>query len=220
MCAHRIVTILALAAALSAGEATPLPAAAQAALQRYEAAVEAAKRQLVLELTKAQDAETRRGNLDGALAIRQTIERLSPPTAGLPAEQGGDRARELIARLPTMTEAEWKALPGDTYALGPNDTVPTRITLADGERWALLPCPTDRWTAETGESFDFRGLTSKPNWAGTTFPAYALCWTAGEGTRSNGLIVSGLGRLTLLANIIKPQPGRGGSIRVKLARLP
>ncbi len=83
----KIVLILAISAICFAGEA--LPASTANAVKAYDAEMakakaeydkrdEAARKVLVVALKKAQDAETKAGNLEGALAIKKRIEELTP----------------------------------------------------------------------------------------------------------------------------------------------
>jgi len=87
----KIALILAISAICFAGEA--LPASTANAVKAYDAEMakakaeydkrdEAAKKVLVVALKKSQDAETKAGNLEGALAIKKRIEELTPNLLG------------------------------------------------------------------------------------------------------------------------------------------
>ncbi len=91
----------------------PLPVSAQKAVSDAEAEVERARKRfeaeenairvkLVAELQKLLEAETRKGNLDNAIAIRDQIERLKQ------AERKTDANPSLVAARKILVGGKWR----------------------------------------------------------------------------------------------------------------
>ncbi len=68
-----------------------LPPDAKQAIASYDAAVAKAKADVIAKLQKAQETATKRGDLDGAMAIKARIADLDPSTKGSSAPTPGHR---------------------------------------------------------------------------------------------------------------------------------
>lgn len=97
----RSITVWLACLALAAGEAAPLPAttqklvddaaaAAEKAKQAYDQAVAKEQTRLVAALLKEQERETKKGNLDGALAIKALIAEVQGGLLQKRADASGD----------------------------------------------------------------------------------------------------------------------------------
>lgn len=210
--ARILLNVLIPAVCLVAGEPAPLPATAESAIKRYEAAAEAARRQCVLELTRAQDAETRRGNLDGALAIRRTIERLSEttPAAGRAGESITKAQAAQLAGAP-LTVEQWERAPGRVISVTAAAKTPAGVELATGDAYTVLVHPADQWGgggSKGTQTCDYRGYSGNgQGWM-------SLQATVG-GVPASLPAITGAGELVLFAFDERPADNTG-SVRVKV----
>ncbi|CAK0745259.1 exported hypothetical protein [Azospirillaceae bacterium] len=107
----KIALILAISAICFAAD--QLPASTAGAVKAYDAEMakakaefdkrdDAAKKVLVVALKKVQDAETKAGNLEGALAIKKRIDELSPKSGDLLGDKV-DIAKLIIGKWDVST---------------------------------------------------------------------------------------------------------------------
>ncbi|MBA3684236.1 MAG: hypothetical protein H0W72_03240 [Planctomycetes bacterium] len=201
------------------------------------------KERLIATLNKEKEAETRKGNLEAALAIKAKIEELAasrdlttilePETDllgnPLTAVDSLDKPRNLIAdaaaeelaeHLPKLTAAEWDKLGGMAATVDSRTgTVDTGVLLKDKDQVVVVPHPADPWTLGSGP------MDSKPmTWQGDVHkdPGGRLRWgclyvTLGEDSHPCGLI-EGPGKLVLKCNDSGVHDNQG-RIRVKILKV-
>lgn len=165
-----------------------LPVAAKQAIERHDKAVDAAKKAYDAALAKAAadarkdlekilDTETRAGRLESALAVKARMELLAQPGgAGTAAPAAAPAATPASTELPkayqalvekvqsgTLTEAEWKGLPGQKLPVDSKKVLDTGIMVKKGEVYLVVPNPGDKWFgSDTMPALDYRGdLTGK-----------------------------------------------------------
>jgi hypothetical protein len=176
-----------------------------------EKAIEKKAALLANALQKAQDTATKKGDLDGAMAIKAKIAALG--VKGGSTAPVADAAR-LVHAVPRMTGKEWDEIPGEPIVvLATKASTDTSITLSADDTYVLVPNPVDQWTCGPADKY------TKVRWdAGEQH----LCWKVGNGammstTEKDGLIVRGEGALVLMgadANC----GDNWGSVRVKIVR--
>lgn len=108
--------------ALTAGEAAPLPASTQKlvddasaaagkAKQAYEQAVAKEQAKLAAALLKEQERETKKGNLDGALAIKALITEVQGGLLQKQTDASGDLLGDPVPATTTTTKGSMTASP-------------------------------------------------------------------------------------------------------------
>ena len=157
----------------------------------------------------------------------------TPPSSA--AASGGmtvKAAKELVAGMDKLSEADWRKLPGSvvTVHADPGKACDTATELAAGDVVLLVPHPRDEWTPLSGriEECDFRGLrgtVARPRLRIGPIAPMALCAAVGGGFPSpveGNFLVTGQGKLDLSPGLravrlegAKPR----GSIRVKVIRV-
>jgi hypothetical protein len=157
--------------------ASRLPASAQALVDGYQAAsariagkaqqeIAKEREHLLAVLQQEKDAETGRGNLAAALAIKAKIEALTSgrDQASLNVQLAGEDVREALAApnnaipleraqaiagaLDHLTEADWDRLGGLGFVVDSHSVtgaVETGVALKEGERLLVVPNPNDKW---------------------------------------------------------------------------
>ncbi len=156
----RFITLLALAlliAPFTHAAESKLPADATKLVEAFdtdaakiradaEKAVDKRAAELTAKLQKAQDAAMKRGDLDGANAIKAAIEKAAPNAV---SKSGGSEIADpsqLLHAIPRMNAKEWDALPGtEITVMAAREKTDTGITLAKNERYIVVPHPTDLW---------------------------------------------------------------------------
>ncbi len=250
----RAAIVLALIVGASAAEDRALTPSAAKAIDAYTAAaarivtkaqqeIAKEKERMIAALAKEKEAATRKGDLEGALAIKARIEELAashdlttilePETdlLGNPLTSAdaldkprnritSDAAHDLADRLATLGAAEWDKLGGmavivDSHAL----VMDPGIVLKDGESVVVVPHPADTWTLGSGPT------DSKPmTWQGDIHkdPGGTLRWgglyvALGDDSQPCG-VIDGVGKLLLKCNDSGAQDNQG-RIRVKILKL-
>lgn len=144
-----------------AGEAPKLPADVQATIDKNDRAVTAVqakadgeiyklRQTLIAALTKAQEAATKKGDLDTAMAIKAKIESIKLPSLI------DDQPRIDPSKLRSYTAKVWDQLPGTVFTIATAESAP--LVIEDGEVAIIVPHPTDSWSAGTGFAMtDYRG---------------------------------------------------------------
>jgi hypothetical protein len=150
------------------------------------------------------------------------------PAAALGAFSIKD-AKELVAKMDKLSEADWRKLPGTVVTVEADAAKPcdTRTELAAGDVVLLVPHPRDEWTPWAGrvEECDFRGLqgpAARPRLRVGPIAPMALCATVGRGFPAaveGNYLVTGQGKLDLSPGLraVRLEGGHPrGSIRVKI----
>lgn len=228
-----------------------LPATAQALVDGYQATTtriagkaqqEIAKERehLLAVLQQEKEAETGRGNLAAALAIKAKIEALTsgrdqaspavPPAAEdvrevLAAPNNAipnDRAQVIAGTLDHLSEADWDRLGGLGFAVDAHSVtgaVDTGMTLSDGERLLVVPNPNDRWRCGANPSdnapMTFRGDVAKDPHG--TIRWGCLYLQIGDKVMPPGFVI-GAGKLWLKCND-GTTADNAGVIRVKVLKV-
>lgn len=132
-------------------EETTLPATAKNALDKANADIAKVRVGLIKELTKAQDAVTKKGDLEGAMAIKAEIEKQTQEISSLHSPQQ-DAAMKMQTANSIITkglnEKEWDKMPGETIEI--TAITPTVIPASSSPR-IIVPHPTDTWNNNTGD---------------------------------------------------------------------
>lgn len=155
---------------------------------------------------------------------------------GLAKERIGKRIAELDRLLPLdledvdwdgLTASQWDKLKGRVAAVNARvDRFDPQILLQAGERYRIVPHPTDRWSLVLDswigdgrkETCDWRGYASGVRYMRSeNFNLGALLTWVENGEKQNGGFVSGPGRVWFAPHIVGWVVGdRTGIIRVKL----
>lgn len=212
--------LLVMCAVLWAGEAEPvkLPADVQATIDKADAAVTAAqakadaeiykiKSALIKDLTKAQEAATKKGDLKLALAIKDQID-------GIQLPELIDTRRVDPSRFKTYNAKTWETFPGTIVTVNA-ESESTVATLGKNQEIILLPHPGDQWAShDKGSKVDFRGLPTQYR----GMPEMGMIVKAGDAeiqTLATTRAYTGLGAVILSANQ-DTMSNNIGSIRVKV----
>jgi hypothetical protein len=122
-----LIAILVLVPLYTFAQDAKMPAEAKKVIDKYEASVEVARKAFDASVAKARDqalkdlkpiqvAETKKGNLDGAMIVKSKVDELSTETSKPISE--GDLARPTIPSVdPKVFYGKWKVtVPGGTYS--------------------------------------------------------------------------------------------------------
>lgn len=215
-----ILSITILSCWAAEAEAVKLPADVQTVIDRATTAETAAqneadtkilkvKQALVKDLTKLQEAYTKKGNLDAANGIKAKIDATQEYlTAKILDDQS-----DVLKQIPTMTGDSWKALKGKEISVSMSGPASSGITIKPGETWIMVPNPDDKWGREA--LFDYKGNPAQANWAGSAFNGYALIWVTDD-SKGAGYTITGKGAIRFQVNL--GSFGGTGNIRVKLIK--
>jgi hypothetical protein len=148
----------------------PLPPAAKQSMDRYDKAVADAKRAQDAAIAKAAAAtrkdleqilvtETKAGHLEAAMAVKLRLEQLAvlqeEPSKEIPKTYLS--VAEKLAEG-TLTDPEWKALPGQKVHADARSVTETKIVVKKGEAWLVAPSPTDKWVgSDTMPALNYLG---------------------------------------------------------------
>jgi hypothetical protein len=109
------------------------------ARKKFQAEVKAIRAKLIADLQKQLEAETKKGNLDGGLAIRGEIERLKQPDPKIEGEEPA-----LAAAKKVLVGGKWRlTIPGTAYQADWEFHNDGRITNSDRGSQDV------KWTIET-----------------------------------------------------------------------
>ena len=222
-------------------EAVKLPAAAEAALAKYEVTVgqslEAHHRAqakaldtVIAALQKLESSETKAGRLESALALKAERARLDAEAKNL-----ANRALSLgtpgidPARLVCSNAKEWQALPPALATVSADASKETAIDLkiAKGDKVVIVPNPDDLWTWGPGYApTNYRGATEEGK-TGTNGAMHMEYRIVDETGSKRGGVVNPATALTLGEQVIKLRPRKneaewdtcGGTIRVKIYKV-
>lgn len=154
---HYLLLLL-LAVVVWAGDAdsSKLPADAQAAVDKADKAISAIQAKadaeigkirqgLIVTLTKAQAAVTKKGDLDGANAVKGKIDALEKLMPDLLTET---KIQVDPSKFKSYGVKAWDNLPVEAKLIATTEAGP--YTLEEGEEAVIIPHPTETWSAGKG----------------------------------------------------------------------
>lgn len=113
-----------------------------------------------------------------------------------------------------LTAEQWDSVQAATVIVQASAHMDTRIEVASGQLFMLLPHPGDRWRCGENGDVDFKGYAER---SGKVFDAGRLIWRIGEIKNRYDARIESPGRLYLQSASDKPD--LAGQIRVKILRL-
>ena len=143
--------------------------AEEAASKVYDTTLVKAKEKAIADLVKIQDGLTKKGDLDGALLVRNTIAELSADIAllGNPSNTlsatSADALAKRIAAGATSAD-DYGKMAGREFTIDARALLDTKVVLHKGDRYLVFPHPNDTWAAaprgEHAERVNYRGRQS------------------------------------------------------------
>ncbi len=224
-----LVTWAGIAAAAAGEQAppSPMPPAAQQSVDRFEerrkklleechAAIDKEQAKTVADLEKAVKDETKKGNLDAALAVRAEIQRLKAPALQDEADLIGNKDPNWFENV--KTGEDWERVRGKVGTVLATAQFDTGVDLKEGQKLVILPHPSDTWSPMPSiPAVDYKGGYGVVGMVRGN-QVMTLAWKIGDGKEtavSKSKIASGVGRLFLFP-IDQNLNDNSGSIRVKL----
>jgi hypothetical protein len=214
-----------------------LPAVAAAAMKDYQADLaklkadydaKVSKRALELGtmLTKVQTDVTKKGDLEGALAVKGVIEklpfdRLDDLGNKIPAVAADNDTLIAAVKKGTLTEAQWAALKFPEITCDAKGKTDLKITLTKSQKCIVIPNPVDRWQGEPGSpKFGYAGQVDS-NGEGWSY--YSMIVRSGEDDSNARMlatepVVAGPGKVYVWL-FWNGSPSHVGGIRVKVIPL-
>jgi hypothetical protein len=233
-------TIILLLTILTIGAAeVQLPSSVQRSLDRHEKALakaqaefDAAKADAAADLSEDLEKEveraTKRGDLELALAIKNTLAGLTGGeviegavdlVATTPAPRGktvtADEAQLLIAAMPKLDARAWDRLGGIDMEI-PTTGRETTFAVRKGEQYLMIPNPDDRWC---NDLWDWTGEAGIGDYLSTGVNRRALVWFVGEIRRGSQLIDVSADAKCIRFQVNTWTVTDTGSIRVKLFKV-
>lgn len=198
--------------------------AEEVARKAYDAAVAKAKEKAIADLLKIQEGLTKKGDLDGALLVRERIAELNAdidllgnPTKG--SAGGGAEAQAKRIAAGKITTQEYERIAGREITVEARAVLDTKVVLAKGERYLVFPNPTDLWAAaHSGEHSEPVNYLGREAGDPRSEDAPMSLVIRVDAAVMPGFIAQGEGRLFLSAKDGGLEDNTG-KVRVKLVRI-
>ena len=143
-----------------------LAKAEESANRTHQATLAKAKEKAISDLVRIQEGFTRKGDLDGALLVRERILGLSADvdllgnsTRTLSSPSAEALAKRIAAGA--ITADDYAKHAGNEFVVDARETLDTRVIIQAAERYLVLPKPDDTWAAAPdgphAERVNYRG---------------------------------------------------------------